>query len=202
MPIMTLDYGHGGSDPGAIDHKEKDMDDEIYEDDIYTQESNLVLKAGKLLKTIIKLKSDHKIIETRNTDDYVKLSTRCYVANKNKSDIFVSIHANSFYKSSVKGTETLYYPTSSEGKKLAGVIQNSMISNMKDVVDRGIKPRDDLFVLKYTAMPAVLVELGFISNIEEEKRLNDDLYLTLLMESVAEGILKYLNKSDYYERKY
>jgi N-acetylmuramoyl-L-alanine amidase len=73
---------------------------------------------------------------------------------------------------------------------------------MKDVVDRGIKPRDDLFVLKYTAMPAVLVELGFISNIEEEKRLNDDLYLTLLMESVAEGILKYLNKSDYYERKY
>ena len=200
--IITIDPGHGGKAPGAIDPKEKEMDDGIYVDNIYTEESQLVLKASNLLNSILKRKTNYKTILTRNSDKYIKLSERCYKANKNKSDLFVSIHANSFYKNNAKGTETLYYPTSTNGKKLAGLVQKSMISDLKDTTDRGIKKRDDLFVLKYTKMPAVLVELGFISNPEEERLLNDDLYLTLMMNSVADGIIKYLSKSDYYERKY
>jgi len=200
---VTIDPGHGGNDPGAIDPKEKKMDDEIYEDNIYTEESKLVLKASKILNKILHHKTNNiDTILTRNRDNYIKLSERCYLANKEKSDIFLSIHANSFYKKSAKGTETLYYPTSSQGKELSSTIQNNIISNLHSVIDRGIKERDNLFVLKYTKMPAVLVELGFISNPVEERLLNNELYLNLMMESIATGIIKYLEKGKYINKKY
>ena len=84
-------------------------------------------------------------------------------ANASSADIFVSIHCNSASNPSAEGTETFYHSCSGEGAKLARCIQNQLINAM-DTVDRGIKSGNGLYVIKHTDMPAVLVELAFISN--------------------------------------
>ena len=188
---------NGGNDPGAIDPREKNRDDEIYKDNIYTKESSLVLKATQKLNKILEYKSENiEVQTTRTNDQYVRLGRRAAIANyrKRRSDLFVSIHANSFSNSNVHGVETLYYPNSSGGIKASLAIQNSIVDNLPIINNRGLKARNNLYVLRKTHMPAVLVELGFISNTQEEKRLNDDVYLSIMMNSIADGIIEYLNK--------
>lgn len=189
------DAGHGGSDPGAIDPKEKLGDDGIYEDNIYSEESDLNLEFSKIFRE--EGKKEYEIISTRTEDKYIKLSKRCNIANVEKTDIFVSFHCNAAGPESARGIETLYHPKSKEGKKLAAAIQKELIA-ATDTPDRGIKERDNLYVLNKTHMPAVLIEMGFITNTEEERLLNDRAYQKKLIEAVLKGIRKYDGReSDY-----
>ena len=86
---ITDDAGHGGSDPGAVDPKEVEKEDGIYEDEIYSEESDINLKAAKIFKEIAEFKG-HEIIMTRKEDKYIPLYQRSDLANKEKTDIFVS----------------------------------------------------------------------------------------------------------------
>ena len=181
---------NGGNDPGAVDPKDKKYDDDIYEDEIYTEESEKNLKAAKMLKSLFELKTGHKVVMIRDKDEYVRLSERCNIANNAKADLFISIHANAADAESAEGFETLHYPTSTGGKKLAGLIQEEVINDLNPR-DRGLKERDNLYVLKNTHMPAVLIEMGFITNIEEEKKLNNDDYLKLMMNDVVNAVIRY-----------
>ncbi len=190
MKTIVIDAGHGGKDPGAIDPIEKEQDDGIYEDILYTEESDINLKAAKILKEILEEKTDHIIVMTRNNDEYIRLMDRTKLANDAKADIFISLHANAAVRSAAHGIETLYYPGSFQGDKLARIVQNQLIKATK-ANDRGIKPRDNLYVLKKTYMPAILVEVGFITNAREEHLLNEREYLYLLMNSVAQGVEDY-----------
>lgn len=95
------------------------------------------------------------------------------VANEWGADIFVSIHCNSAEADEARGTETFAYNLDGgEGEQLATCIQNQIV-NALNMVDRGVKANPKLFVLRYTSMPAVLVELGFISNAGDERLLTD-----------------------------
>ena len=92
-------------------------------------------------------------------------------ANDWDADIFVSIHCNSAEATEACGTETFAYDLDGgEGEKLATCIQSQIVDAL-DMVDRGVKANPKLLVLRYTAMPAVLVELGFISNLDDEEML-------------------------------
>lgn len=94
-------------------------------------------------------------------------------ANDWDADIFVSIHCNSAEAEDACGTETFAYALDGgEGEKLATCIQDQIVDAL-NTVDRGVKANPKLFVLRYTAMPAVLVELGFISNESDEVLLTD-----------------------------
>ena len=94
-------------------------------------------------------------------------------ANDWDADIFVSIHCNSAEAEEACGTETFAYALDGgEGEKLATCIQDQIVDAL-NTVDRGVKANPKLFVLRYTAMPAVLVELGFISNEGDEALLTD-----------------------------
>lgn len=94
-------------------------------------------------------------------------------ANDWDADIFVSIHCNSAEADEACGTETFAYDLDGgEGEKLATCIQDQIVDAL-NAVDRGVKANPKLFVLRYTAMPAVLVELGFISNESDEALLTD-----------------------------
>lgn len=94
-------------------------------------------------------------------------------ANDWDADIFVSIHCNSAEAEEACGTETFAYALDGgEGEKLATCIQDQIVDVLNSV-DRGVKANPELFVLKYTGMPAVLVELGFISNEGDEALLTD-----------------------------
>jgi len=108
--------------------------------------------------------------------------------NKSKSDLFISVHCNSFSNQSANGIETLYYPTSSKGKKLAQCVQNALVKTTK-LTNRGIKPRTDLYVLKSTVAPAILVECAFISNTNEEKLLKE--HPEVFANAIFEGIREY-----------
>lgn len=189
---IAIFAGHGGSYPGAVDPIELEENDGIYQDDIYTKESDVNLKAAKILEKIL-IKNGHEVLMAREEDVYISLQKRTDFANNNKADIVISLHANAAATSSARGIETLYYPTSKKGKKLAKYVQKRMVQ-ASNAVDRGIKERDNLYVLRKTMMPAVLVEMGFLTNVREEHLLNEKEYLYLLMEAVAFGV-------DDYERK-
>lgn len=96
-------------------------------------------------------------------DNYSYYDSVCGCANRGKYDIFVSIHANSFVNNSVNGTETCIYGFGGTAEKLAECLQEQIVQSL-GTVDRGLKQRKDLIVLKNTMMPAVLLELEFISN--------------------------------------
>lgn len=110
-------------------------------------------------------------------------------ANDWNADIFVSIHCNSAEAEDACGTETFAYALDGgEGEKLATCIQDQIIDAL-NTVDRGVKANPKLLVLKYTGMPAVLVELGFISNVGDEELLatrQDD-----FARAIARGITDY-----------
>lgn len=110
-------------------------------------------------------------------------------ANDWDADIFVSIHCNSAEAEEACGTETFAYDLDGgEGEKLATCIQDQIVDAL-NTVDRGVKANPELFVLKYTGMPAVLVELGFISNERDEELLTtrqDD-----FARAIARGVTDY-----------
>lgn len=170
---VTLDAGHGGRDSGAVGNG-------LLEKDIAL---STTLKVGNTLN-----RHGIKVHYTRTTDVYVGLGERVKRANNNGSDIFVSIHVNSVENPKAHGIETLYYPTSIKGSKLALTIQNKLKAIA--TADRGIKPRPNLVVLNSTNMPAALTEIGFIKNKKDvdiiTKRQDE------VSELIAQGILEYL----------
>lgn len=136
------------------------------------REVDIALAIGKQLKQIMEgigypceiLQSDSLNGETPSKPNV------CYTANNSGADIFISIHCNSAASASAKGTETLIYSAGGEAELLAKCIQSQIVNSL-GTVDRGIKERPDLCVLRNTVMPAVLVETAFISNEEDAYKL-------------------------------
>jgi len=173
---VCLDAGHGGLDAGAVGKisKEKDLTLAI-----------TLLTAGELNKLNI------SSVLTRDKDAYVTLEKRCQIANQNKVDAFISIHINSATNSQAKGFEVYCFSEQSNGYRLAKTIEGQYLQNVKEIsIDRGVKTAN-FYVIRYTNMPAVLVECGFISNVEEEKTLNNYETQRAIAKAIAEGIKKY-----------
>ena len=118
------------------------------------------------------------------------LSKVCDTANASGADVFVSIHCNSSANETAHGTETFTYSDDTEGERLAECINNQLVESL-DLTDRGVKYDDRLFVLRHTDMPAVLVELAFISNTSDALLLRDS--QDGFARAVARGITDYLS---------
>ena len=148
--IVVIDPGHGGSDSGAVGNG--------------LSEKSVNYKQAKALYQLLEADSNIKVYMTRETDVYPTLAFRTTLANEIEADLFVSIHNNSA-SASIRGAETLYYPstTDTRGKQVAQIVQNALV-NKCGMVNRGIKARSDLYVLRTSNMPAILIETGFISN--------------------------------------
>lgn len=178
--VIVLDPGHGGNDPGAVAGKVKEKD--------------LNLQVSMILKDLI---SDSGMIVhmTRTDDRYIGLYERAAFANKLKADLFVSIHHNASPDSSAQGVMTLYYPSSKRngmtGIKLAQIVQKNMVNDFK-TRDWGIIPRPKLVVTRETSMPAVIAELGFMSNKEELNRIVTYEFQKKAAESLYKSIIEAL----------
>ncbi|MEN6565784.1 MAG: N-acetylmuramoyl-L-alanine amidase [Veillonellales bacterium] len=146
---IVIDPGHSGPvEPGACAGDVRECD--------------VVMTIAGLLADQL-YEQSYETLLTRNGDiDTDDLSFRAELTNANQADLFVSIHANSAVNPDAHGTEVYHYPGSGEGKKLAGLIQNALIAELK-TVDRGVKEAN-FQVLRETDCPAVLVEVAFISN--------------------------------------
>lgn len=174
--IVVLDIGHGGHDSGAVGNG-------IQEKYINFNQSMLV---EKLLS-----QQGIKAYVTRNTDKYIMLRDRSTFSNGISPHLFISFHNNSASSSVAKGTEVLYNPNSSSSKKAAQLVLNGLINNT-GMYNRGIKSRTDLSVLKYTEAPAILIEVGFISNASDAAKLKNSEFNEKVALGIVQGIKKYL----------
>lgn len=136
------------------------------------REVDIALAVGeKLKKTMEVIGYPCQLLQSDNLNGETKGKPNvCATANNSGADIFVSIHCNSAANTSAKGTETLVYSTGGKAELLAKCIQTQIVNSL-NMVDRGIKVRPDLCVLRETTMPAVLVEAAFISNQEDAYKL-------------------------------
>ncbi|MEA2100160.1 MAG: N-acetylmuramoyl-L-alanine amidase [Campylobacterota bacterium] len=215
--IIVLDAGHGGRDPGAVGYKRY-------------REKIIVMQIAKEVRTILK-KRGYKVYMTRNSDKYIKLSSRTKYANRKKADIFISIHANAAKSKKAKGIECYFLSKSRTSRasrvaakensadisamnkygkqsflnflshhkilasnKLAIDLQRGMLGSLnkkyKNVKDGGVR-EGPFWVLVGAQMPAVLVEVGFVSNPQEAKRLVKVKYQKSLAMGIANGVERY-----------
>lgn len=130
-------------------------------------------------------------IMVSDTKEDTPLSTRTERANNAKADLFVSIHYNAFKGvwGDHGGISSHYYPTSTKGKKIAEIVQEELIK-ATGLRDRGAKA-DNFYVLRKTAMPAVLCECGFMDNLAEAKLMLNEEYQWKVAEAIAKGICEY-----------
>lgn len=162
---VVIDAGHGGKDAGAVDEIDKEKNDYIR-----TLEKDLNLKITLLVSE--KLQSlGFTVILTRDTDVFVELYNRTKMANKTDAILFLSIHFNAS-TSQANGIETFKYTNTKNplSHAFAKNLQSEMLK-ASGFKDRGVKEAG-FWVLKHTKMAAALVELGFITNNEEEKKIN------------------------------
>ena len=185
---IVIDPGHGGNDAGAIGPTG-------------VMEKNVTLKVALELKRLLESEGA-QVIMTRETDrtvsskgaqasDIEELGARVDVANRIKSDIFISIHADSFTRPEARGTTGYYYgkSTSGRGQKLADSIRRNLVEQL-GTPSRGTQPCN-FFVVKHTDMPATLIELGFISNKDEEKLLDSKEGVRKAAQGILDGIEDY-----------
>jgi N-acetylmuramoyl-L-alanine amidase len=179
--VIAIDPGHGGSDPGAIGANK-------------LQEKIVTLAVAQRVQALLE-KAGAKVLMTRKTDVDVygpnasaveELSARTIVANKNKADVFVSLHINAFTNPSVGGIATYYYQKSKYDMLLADCIQDNLIKS-GGLQDRGINAAG-FYVIKKTQMPSVLAELGFISNPDEEKLLSNPQFQQKMAQGIVQGL--------------
>ena len=193
--IVYLDAGHGGYDPGASYFG--------------ISEKSLTLAIQSRVKAKLEAEG-YQVVTTRTSDTYVDLTDRSRAANASESDIFVSIHINASGSSAAQGIETYYYQPYAEypsrinaayhanptrlsmSDTLANAIQSSLI-NATGAQNQGVK-RQTFAVLRETTAPAVLLELGFLSNPQEAARLNTSAYQETLANAIVAGIKSYYEK--------
>ncbi|WP_072622619.1 N-acetylmuramoyl-L-alanine amidase [Spirulina major] len=176
--LVAIDPGHGGRDPGAIGIgglREKDV----------------VLPISLEVSQILQ-QQGVQVIMTRSDDRFISLAGRTQIANRARADIFVSIHANaiSMSRPDVNGVETFYY---SSGYRLAQSIQNSILQSIQ-IRNRGVK-QARFYVLRNSSMPAVLVEVGFVTGREDAPRLANPQFRSQMAQAIARGILLYLQQN-------
>ncbi len=215
---IVIDAGHGGKDPGAIGKKG-------------IQEKDIALDISLRLKKEL-TKQGIDVILTRDTDIFHPLKKRSEIANKEKADFFISVHANAAHTSSANGFEAFYLSTDYDDfSKAVQIRENAVIkfeenagyeysddlnatlwdmilsenriesiemaNSISDELKRALKLNTRYIrgarfrVLKGANMPAVLLEMGYLTNKNEAMRLNNAYYRQMLAEAVATGIIRY-----------
>ena len=177
---VVIDPGHGGLDPGAIGIGG-------------LRESDIVLEVSKMVKKLLSEKGV-KVRLTRNREVDLDLPPRVSFANKTDADIFVSIHANASRgkRRDINGLETFFY-RGWKGRLLAKRIQKQILQVSPGSPDRGVK-HGRFYVIKNTKMPAVLVEIGFLTGRLDARRLEKSVHRKRLAFAIAKGIIEYMNK--------
>ena len=172
---IFLDPGHGGDKPGAM----------------YGGLSEKDINLKFCLKLYEKLEdSGHIVVMSRHDDYFVKNIDRTIDSNDVKSDVFISIHCNAAKNRNAKGLEILYHKNSLKGFNLATDLIN-YIQFYTNERTRGTKADiRGLTVLNRTRATAVLIELGFMSNAEDLKKLQDDEYLEKIMNAICLAFVK------------
>ena len=176
-PLVVIDPGHGGKDPGTIGIGG-------------VQEKNVILPIALDVAEELK-KQGIEVRMTRDRDYFVSLQGRTDFANKINADLFVSIHANAINLSrpDVNGLETYYYQN---GRRLAEIIHWNVLNSVT-IKNRNVR-RARFYVLRHSKMPATLVEVGFLTGAEDSVRLKTPGHRQKMAKAIAQGIIQYIRE--------
>jgi len=172
---VVIDAGHGAKDPGA-------------ESVTGRYEKEFTLAMANKVNALLAQDPRVEVLMTRTDDTFVELDDRVAFANDNQADLFLSIHGNK-YKPETAGVETYY--DRPESLDFANVIHRNVVQ-ATGFPDRKVRTAD-YRVIKYTAMPAVLVEVGYLSNEEEEALMYTESFQNQVAASLVSAIKEYLN---------
>lgn len=189
---IVIDAGHGGIDPGKVginDALEKDVNLALALKlrDKFSQDS---------IRIILTRDSDTGLYSEGSTNKKAEdMQTRCKIISDASPIFTVSLHQNSYPSPEVCGAQVFYFGQSQDGKKLADMIQDSLISNVDPDNHRVAKANESYYLLKKTPTPTVIVECGFLSNPTEADLLLTDDYQNQLVDAIYNGIQNYLSES-------
>lgn len=162
--MVTIDAGHGGQDRGA--------------QAFGYAESQVVLPWATELARVLRSRG-HRVVLTRESDVFVELSERARIANDAGADLFVSLHANASQNPSARGPWAIHAEPSAEGRRIAEALQRTLAARMQGD-PAAVYPDESpwvgsrrLTVLRRTQMPAVLLELGFMTNPKDLSMMRD-----------------------------
>lgn len=177
--VVVIDAGHGGKDPGAPSISKK-------------MEKDLNLIMAKKIAAKLAMISNVTVLLTRSEDVYLTLDERAAFANNNNADLFISVHANTNERASIKGVETYFMndmtvtnkqsQRSIESAKVASLIHKETLL-ATGFIDRKVKSAN-YRVLVRTLMPAVLMEMGYLSNVQDDQKL----WLSSVQDRIASGV--------------
>ena len=188
---VVVDAGHGGDDPGKIGING-------------APEKDINLQIAQKLKKYLEAE-DVEVVLTRETEDGLydahasnkkvqDMKRRIEIIEKTDPVLTVSIHQNSYQQdASVHGPQVFYYESSVEGKKLAEAVQSSLNEKLEIDRPREIKGNTSYYLLKRSPGTLVIVECGFLTNPEEARKLQTELYQQRVAAAVADGIDTYLH---------
>jgi N-acetylmuramoyl-L-alanine amidase len=175
--ILTIfiDAGHGGTNPGAVNTyglKEAEINLDV------------ALRLGRILES-----KGYNVVYSRTDNTTLSLTDRSYAANNVGADYFVSIHCNSNVNPEINGTETFYYKENTIAQDFAIVVNNALVA---EIGTKNLGTFSANFsVLRRTKMPAILVELAFISNIYEAEQLSTPSFREKCAIGIANGIVEF-----------
>jgi N-acetylmuramoyl-L-alanine amidase len=179
MKTIVLDAGHGGYDYGAVNGTRYEKTDNL----------NLALRVAALLRA-----QGQNVVMTRDTDVFIPLPERSYLSNAQNTGMFVSFHRNAYTNPDAGGVEIFVQqnsPALDVSSKYAQNVLNALL-NVGIQTDRGVK-QNNFSVLRNTAAPAMLIELGFISNPTDN--LMYDKYIEQYAEAIAKAIVSSLGET-------
>ncbi len=170
-PVIVIDAGHGGHDRGGMPGQR-------------VPEKSYALDVAKRVDSSLR-RSGYRTVMTRKGDYFVTLSDRCSISNAQSRAVFVSIHFNGAPNSDASGIE-MYYYRGRESASLAERIYKKVVSST-GAPGRFVRSRP-LYVLRHSRHPAVLCELGFLTNRDEARRIASSAYRQRLADAVAAAI--------------
>ena len=190
---ILIDPGHGGFDPGKV------SPDGIMEKDI-----NLAI-ASKLASALTD--QGFSVYLTRDSDKSLNsenasskktsdLKARTNLATNVNADLYISIHQNSYQDPSVCGPQVFFYEHSADGEALAKCIQDSLNTELAIARPRVHKGNGSYYILKRSEGTTVIVECGFLSNPQEEEKLQQTTYQDQVVQAVFDGTMAYLSEKN------
>ncbi|WP_018924632.1 N-acetylmuramoyl-L-alanine amidase CwlD [Salsuginibacillus kocurii] len=188
--VIILDSGHGGVDGGAVAKDgglEKDIALQVsYQLRDYLQEAGALVKMTR--------EGDYDLADEdvsryrqRKIDD---LKARKALINESDADFFISLHLNAIPQQQYTGAQTFYYPTNEDSERLAKHVQEALVTDLENTT-RQAKGLSNIYLLKEAEIPGILSEIGFLSNPEEAKRLQQPSYQNQVAASIYRGMLRY-----------
>jgi len=183
---IVIDAGHGGRDEGCVGING-------------TVESEINLKIARVLKRyieslgidVVMTRSDGNGLYRADADNFKlsDMSKRLEIIDKNKSDMVISIHQNSYLDRSVSGAQAFFQEGEEVSEMFANSIQSQLLSQLPNA--RQVASKGDYYILKESNRPAVLVECGYLSNEIEEAQLNTEEYQCRVAYAIMCGVVEF-----------